>query len=169
MPVPPGPGRLYASDPAAVAGLCPDAIGLAIKVKAIHHHALPPAEAILLVAVIVVVQAIQRTLHGIFGGQRHLRGEVLLDVDAGGGKDAGKDTSLEGSTLGARQARQQRGRRDQIAAEPLAIIARFDDVELVAEFQGEVISSGRIEGVCRYRESYPRQRRPRHLDFRVFL
>lgn len=68
-------------------------------------------------------------------------------MDTSGRKDTCKDPRLERCSLGACEPGEERWRRDEVATEPCPVAALLDDVELVAEFQGEVVARGGVEGV----------------------
>ncbi|KAJ4982574.1 hypothetical protein SVAN01_11927, partial [Stagonosporopsis vannaccii] len=73
--------------------------------------------------------------------------EDLAHVDADAREDAREDAGLERLALDARQAGQQRGRGDEVAAKPGGVgAALLDDVQLVANLERQVGGRGGREG-----------------------
>ena len=77
----------------------------------------------------------------------------LAHLDAHAGEDAREDARLQRLALHARQAGQQRRRRNQVAAEPGALMAALlDDVQLIANLEGQVGGRRGLEWVGAYCE-----------------
>ena len=95
----------------------------------------------------------------------------LAHVDTAAREDAREDASLEGLALDAGEPGQQRGRCDEVAAEPGAVLAALlDDVQLVANLKGQVGGRRGLEWIGAYCEGDPRERPPaRHGASRVWL
>jgi hypothetical protein len=95
----------------------------------------------------------------------------LAYLDARSRKYAREHACLQRLALYAGQARQQRGRRNQVAPVPRAILsALLDYVQFVTDLEGQVGGRRGLEGVYAYGERDARERSPaRHGTRRVRL
>ena len=91
--------------------------------------------------------------------------KYLADFDAASWENARKDSRFQSLSLYTCQSGQQRRGCHQISAKPSAIMTSlFDDVELIANFKGQVGWRSSCEWVRSHGEGYTRQGSPGHID-----
>lgn len=101
-------------------------------------------------------------VEGVGGRGRPLAlAQHLAHVDTAAREDAREDAGFERLALDAGETGQQRGRGDEVAAEPGAVLAALlDNVQLVSNLKGQVGGRRGLEWIGAYCEGDPRERPP---------